>query len=85
MRVGRDDHDARAWARVHPVEQEIRQQERRQVIDAQVPLESLMREASRERRRTGVVDENIERVVIGRELGRETANLTQRREVCDET
>ena len=77
-------HDARRGRRLQPVEQQVRQQERGEVVDRHRELEPIGRDRTSSGDEPGVVDENVDPLVALEERRGDAAYLGERREVCHE-
>ena len=81
VRVRAGDDNPRRRGGPEPVEQQIREQERRQVVDRERSLVAVLGQLATMRVGAGVVDQHVDAVVAVEQLLREPADLGQRREV----
>ena len=84
MRLGCRGDDAGRRARLQPVEEELAEQKRRQVVDRPGQFDAVLRQLPCSVHRAGVVDEHIQLWIAGQHLGGQSAHRGLRREVGDE-
>src|SRR5262245_4086462 len=84
MRLGSRGDDAARRALLQPVEEELAEQKRRQVVDRPGLFDAVLRQLPCSVHRAGVVDEHIQLSIAGQHLGGQSAHRGLRREVGDE-
>jgi hypothetical protein len=82
VRVAGRRHHAGA-ALPQPLEQELGEQERGEVVEREGALEAVGRDLARREHRAGVVGEHVDALVALEQLGRQPADLVQALEVGD--
>src|SRR6266436_1741534 len=84
MRLGCRGDDAGRRALLQPLEEELAEQKRCQVVDRPRQFDAVLRQLPCSVHRAGVVDEHIQLWIAGQHLGGQSAHRVLRREVGDE-
>ena len=84
MAGGADHDDARGRAGAQPIQQQVGQEKRAQVVDREGGLQAVFGEGSGHRDGAGVVDEHVEAFIPGQEGLGQGADLALRGEIAQE-
>ena len=84
MRLGCRGDDTGRRALLQPVEEELAEQKRRQVVDRPGQFDAVLRQLACSVHGAGVVDEHIQLWIAGQHLGGQSAHGGLRREIGDE-